>query len=468
MFELRQYQHDISTQAAALLREYKIAYLALEVRCGKTLTSMAAAEKYGAKNVLFVTKLKAISSIQDDYNSLSPAFTIDIINHESLHKITRRDYDLIIVDEAHTCGGFPKMPERTKQLCEIAAELPVIFLSGTPSAESWSQLYHQFAISSFSPFKEWKNFYSLVKAGFVEKKIKYVYGREVMDYSKADKTRIDELTKHLFLTYSQEEAGFEQFVEEEVVYVQMTKGTYFLADKLRKNRVYIGKEGEEILADTAVKLMQKNHQIYSGSVICEDGNGIVFDNSKAKYIKEHYAGKKIAIFYIFKAEYLLIVATFGINRLTGDPDEFNNSPDLIFVSQIQSGAMGINLSTAWALIMFNIHYSSVLYWQSRARLQTKDRTTEAKVIWLFSVGGIEAEIYEVVKQKKDFTLSYFRKKFPFKELRYETFEVDGQVATKINDKVTLFADTKEELNKKVILLAYLDKDVIIVEGQQVS
>jgi hypothetical protein len=45
----------------------------------------------------------------------------------------------------------------------------------------------------------------------------------------------------------------------------------------------------------------------------------------------------------------------------------------------------------------------------RARLQSKDRQKEAAVHWIFSENGIEDKIYRAVSNKKDYTLSYFRK-----------------------------------------------------------
>jgi len=128
--------------------------VAAEMRVGKTAIALQAAWNYGAKVVLFVTKLKAVSSIQNDFDSLNPPFIIDIINHESLHRIVRTDYDLVICDEHHVCSQYPTPAERTKLLKNICKGLPIIMLSGTPSAESWSQLYHQFWISSFSPFMD--------------------------------------------------------------------------------------------------------------------------------------------------------------------------------------------------------------------------------------------------------------------------------------------------------------------------
>jgi len=76
---------------------------------------------------------------------------------------------------------------------------------------------------------------------------------------------------------------------------------------------------------------------------------------------------------------------------------------------VQSGREGINLSSADCLIMYNIDFSAVSYWQARARLQTKDRKEDAIVYWLFFAGGIEEKIYKVVEGKKDFTLVHYKK-----------------------------------------------------------
>ena len=100
---LRLYQEEISAKAVDILKTKKIVYLAMEVRLGKTITALQTANDYGAKKVLFLTKLKAIKSIQDDYNAIQPNFEIKIINNESLHKVTDNDFDLLISDEHHRC-----------------------------------------------------------------------------------------------------------------------------------------------------------------------------------------------------------------------------------------------------------------------------------------------------------------------------------------------------------------------------
>lgn len=417
MITLHPYQIDIATRGLAVLRAYHILYLSMQVRTGKSLTAMYAAQLYGATSVLFLTKKKAIGSIdseeaQGDYQKLNPPFKMETINYEQAHKLRGEDYDFIICDEAHGLGAYPQPAKRVQYLKVICESKPIVFLSGTPSPESYSQLYHQFYISSWSPFAQYATFYKWAK-DFVEVRKKYYYKQEFNDYSKADESKITPLVDHLFISFTQEEAGFTQEVQEEVIEVMMDQRTYKLASHLKRHKVYVGRSGEEILCDTPLKLMNKLHQIFSGTVLTEHGQGLGFDTTKARFIAEHFAGQKIAVFYKFRCEAVMLQTVFA-GRWTESPEEFAKSDRLVFISQIQSGREGINLSTADCLVFMNIDFSAVSYWQARARLQSKDREKECKIYWVFAKGGIEKKIYEMVGKKKDYTLGYFLKDFNVK------------------------------------------------------
>jgi len=118
--ELRTYQKEISKKATGILNHYKFVYLAMEVRTGKTLTSLDIANNFlRIHNVLFITKKKAISSIEEDYEKLQPTYSIKVTNYEQLHNIDKRAWDVVIVDEAHSLGAFPKPSKRAKQVKEI-------------------------------------------------------------------------------------------------------------------------------------------------------------------------------------------------------------------------------------------------------------------------------------------------------------------------------------------------------------
>ena len=70
--KFRKYQSEIIDKAFDVLVKYGFVYLSMQVRTGKTLTAMGTAQKLGVDNMLFVTKKKAISSIEDDYKKLKP------------------------------------------------------------------------------------------------------------------------------------------------------------------------------------------------------------------------------------------------------------------------------------------------------------------------------------------------------------------------------------------------------------
>jgi hypothetical protein len=412
---LRQYQEDISTAACELLKQHKIAYLNMQVRTGKTITAFETVKKYGAKIVIFVTKKKAMQSVEQDYlQNYAKDFQLYLINFESLHRIKDLRPQLYIIDEAHSLGQFPIPSLRTTQLKSLCCKLPIIFLSGTPSPESYSQLFHQFWVSSYSPFNA-KRFYEWAK-DYVTVAEKYIFNRKINDYSNANQQKIEEITNHLFIPYTQEEAGFTELVHENVHHVKMSDKVYQIANRLRIDKVVTGKDGQVIEADTEVKLLNKLHQLYSGTILFDSGteinDGLILDDTKVKWVLNKFKGRKIAIYYKFRNELLMIQVAANLHGLliTNDADVFNKSDiTCIYVSQFVSGREGVNLSSADALICINIDFSAITYFQVRARLQSKDRTRTAEVHWVFAEGGIEDRIYKAVTNKKNYTLSYFKK-----------------------------------------------------------
>ena len=403
--KLRQYQIEKKDEAVDILSRLGIVYVAGEVRTGKTLISLAivAAMKY--RRCLFVTKKAAMGSIYDDYRKMGFVFQLDVINYESLHKVTDR-YNVIILDEAHAMGAFPKPSLRTKKVKELAYEKPIIFLSGTPNPESHSQLYHQFWVSIYSPWHDFATFYKW-KNIYVSVRQKIINGFRINDYSKGRKNLIQKDVEPYMVTLSQQEAGFTAYVEEIFIKVAMNPNIYKLMKVLKKDKLYKMKSGHVILADSPVRMQSVFHQLSSGTVKTEEGERYTLDTSKAEYIKKNFVGRKIAIYYKFIGEGNLLRKYFPNN--TDIPEKFNEGKDLIFIKQIVSGREGVNLSTADALVMFNIDFSATSYWQVRARMQTKARVNAAKLYWIFSDKGIEKSVYGAVKNKKNYTANYFNK-----------------------------------------------------------
>lgn len=404
-FEPRQYQIELSKKGCDILKKYGILYFAVEVRVGKTIMSLMTANLFMAKNVLFITKKRAIPSIKSDYDILGHNFNLTVINNESLHLIDG-EFDLLISDEHHRNGAFPKPNQVTKLIKEKYSHLPMIFLSGTPHPESYSQIYHQFWVSDLSPFNE-SNFYKWSKT-YVRVKDRHLGYAVVKDYSDGIKELINPIIEPYLLTYTQEQAGFKTEVKENILTVKMNDITHQVANKLKKDLFIISKDGREIISDTAVKLMQKLHQIYSGTVLFEDGTYRIIDTSKAEFIKEYFKGKRLGIFYKFKAEWDLLKQTFG-KDLTNDLELFNSGIKHIAL-QFQSGKEGISLSNADVLVAYNIDFSATTYFQFKDRMTTFDRK-ENNLFWIFSENGIEEKIYKSVQNKKSYTTNLFKKDY---------------------------------------------------------
>jgi hypothetical protein len=412
--QLRDYQREAVDKCKDVLQLYNVCYLAAEPRCGKNFMSFHIAQEMGWKRVAFITKKGALEGCHNDWRAFGNKFIMFFFNFEQTEKILAQKikFDGVIIDEAHSIAAYPKPSGRTKFIKELATGLPVLLMSGTPTPEGYSQIYHQYWVSDHSPFKGYSNFYRWAKE-FVDVKVKMRNGFSTNDYKKADEKRIKEITKKYTVPVSQVDAGFVSFVEEEVLIVKIDERIYDLMKLVKKNKVYKFRNGKTILADTPVKMQGIFHQLSSGTIKIteqkEDSEEVTYyalDESKAWFIKTKFAGQKIAIYYKYIEEGNVLRRVFPNH--TDSTNVFNGREDMVFIRQMVAGREGVNLSTCDALVMYNIDFSATTYWQVRARMQTKTRTKASKLYWIFSDIGIEQHVYEAVAKKKDFTLDYFR------------------------------------------------------------
>ena len=407
MYKLRPHQEEKSKELLNVLSNHKIAYLAGQVRSGKTLTALNTAKLFGAKSVLFITKKKAISSIQEDYDNFGFTYTLTVINYESLHKIVPKGYDLIIYDEAHSLGAFPKPSNRTKLAKKLFFNVPCILMSGTPAVESYSQLYHQFFVSAFSPFKNYTNFYKFAN-DLVDKKEMKLPTHTVIDYSGAKVNQINTIVKPYFVKMTQKDAGFESTVTEKIIRIGTPDFLVSSAKKLLKDRAIDGTNGF-ILGDTPAKLQSKVHQLINGHCIIERDDLTtfrkVFSNYKAKYIRGRFKSLKIAIMYYYQSELDILKEVFK-DSITTDLDEFNNNINKNFALQ-QSSTEGMNVSKADAIVYMNLGFSGKNYLQSRDRLTVKGRK-DNKVYYICEDFGMTEQILKTVKSKQDFNTKLFK------------------------------------------------------------
>jgi SNF2 family DNA or RNA helicase len=426
--ELRDYQQDLLKKGVEILTKYSIVYYALEMRLGKTFISLFTADHFKPKKVIFVTKKKAIDNIKADFEQTGFTWELVVTNYESMHKLDL-DADIIVFDESHRLGAMPMAGLATIAAQKLCGDKKVILLSGTPSPETESQLFHQFAISKYSPFNDYKNFFEWAndyvdvysQQIFIKNKQGKPIQRNIKKYDKAKKDKIFEVLESYFVRYSQKQAGFKQEIIERIIYIKPSEYQLQICRALKNSQRYDSANGWFVTADSGASMQSKFHQIYSGTVILSDEDEltesgkpkpkkrVILNVDKAKVIKSQFAGKKIAIFYKFEAELHAIKREF--DNITDSQFAFRDSNDLTFVGQITSCREGINLATADCLVFYNISFAALDYWQTRNRFQAQDREKPCEMYWIFTKGGIEEKIFEVVKNKKDYTLQYFKKDF---------------------------------------------------------
>lgn len=399
-FKLRKHQIPAVESCRKILKKYKLCILNGEVRTGKTHVALDVAKNY--QNVLFVTKKKAMSSIQGDYDAAGHSFNLILINYESLHKVKGK-FDLVIVDESHSISAFPKPSKRTKVLKTFCSN-DVLIMTGTLLPESNSQIYHQLWISKFSPFNRFTNFYSWFRKYGTPEIIYTAYGQSKSYKNSNWEMMKSEVNKYRVIV-TQKDAGFKCEITNHFHTVKMKPQTDAMIKRLLKDRIIEG-QNETIVADTPAKLQQKVHQLSSGSIKFDSGEKMVLDYSKAYFIADKFKSKKKAIFYKFTAE---LEAIKSVLDITQDIEEFNNSKKDIAL-QIVSGREGTNLSAADCLIMYNIDFSAVSYWQARDRMTVLNRT-ENNVHWLFSDCGICSKVFQAVSNKLDYNLKLFKKDY---------------------------------------------------------
>jgi hypothetical protein len=406
---LRDYQAEAVTRGTDILKKYGFVLFFMEVRTGKTITALTLSQEMDipGKAILVVTKKKAIPFIEEDIEKVGLR-GVTVINYESLHKVNP-GYQAVIIDESHSIGAFPKPNQRCRRLKAICNETKyLIYLTGTPTPESWSQLYHQLWVAgSRSPWRHYYNFYRWA-ADHVNVVEKRIGARTIKDYSGGIEGKILPAIEPMKITVTQAEAGFKGDVDERILKVVMSEESYRIWNELKRHRLV--EIGDEVVAcDTPADWMNKLHQVCGGTLIMdvEEGNkedAVLFDDSKVWAIKREFKGQKIAIIYKYRGERELLLR--GIEGITEDVEEFNGDNDLWFIGQVQSIREGVSLRAADALVMYAIDYSATSYWQVRARAQYKDREV-MPLYWVQAGGMLEDQVLARVRKKKNFTLRHF-------------------------------------------------------------
>jgi len=379
-------QLEKSASGFATLNDFGIVYLEMQERTGKTLTSILMAERCPkVKKVLVLTKKSARDGWHETLEAYKHTKDYHVTNYHQANKL-EAVYDLVILDEAHNyISSSPQPSQIWKKVKRLTWGNPIIYLSATPCAQGYHMLYHQFALSAWSPWRSYKTFYSWFRSYGIPNKIYTTTGQRETYTQVLDSVRGE--CEHLFIRGTRAELGFEHEPTDKLHYIDLSDGTKELYNTLVKHNIVedYSDTGMDLVCDTPMKLRTSLHMLEGGVAKIQDKYFVLPNREKIDYILNTWGDTPdVAIFYNYKAELIKLTAIFKRARLL----------------QSTSHAEGIDLKHIKHLIILSQDFSTARHTQRRARQANMARDTEIIVHFLLTEKGVSAQVYNTVSVNK--------------------------------------------------------------------
>ena len=375
-----------------VLKKYGLVYLAAEERTGKSLTAILLAEMTNRENILILTKKKALGGWNETLHSYQPDKMFKVTNYHQACKLSNT-YDLIILDEAHSyLSAYPKTGKIWRDVAKLTKGQPIIYLSATPYAQGPQLLFHQFKLSSWSPWNRYRNFYEWFRVYGISNPIRTPYGL-TETYTKVQPGTFNSV-QHLFITKTRKELDFEHEPEDVCKYIELNPETrHWYNQCMNSEMLKIPEMDIECPLDSPMKLRTTLHMLEGGVAKCEDKYYILPNQEKIDAIKRDFGDREdIAIMYQYIAEGEKLRKAF--QRAT--------------IMQGTSFAEGVDLSSFSTLIIYSQDFSTARHSQRRARQANKKRDTEIKVHFYLVKDAVSEQVYNTVsKNKQNFVDAVF-------------------------------------------------------------
>src|SRR5690606_20313884 len=164
--------------------------------------------------------------------------------------------------------------------------------------------------------------------------------------------------------------------------------------------------GQTLVGDTTLKRLLYLRQLAG-----------LYNPNKAERLKEllESTSDRVLVFYNFREEFNIIKSICQqlekpLSWINGDSRSlasYIDKSDSVTAIQYQSGALGENLQLANKAIYFSPPLDSILFEQSLARIRRIGQSRTCFYWYLVTQNSIEEQIYETLKQRKDFTDKLF-------------------------------------------------------------
>jgi len=386
------HQIKAASEITQVLRTKGLAYLFGEVRSGKTRTMIKVCESSKKKRILVLTKKQAIGGVERELKAVGAKKHYTVTNFEKAAKLTPGDYDFAVIDEAHCIGPRGKPTQRVKAIHALTYELPVLLMSGSPMSESPLSVYHQFWVTKYSPFAEFKTFYKFFAKYGIPCGIP-INGRIVEQYKKA-RPELLKFIEPWIVRMTQEDAGIEYKAIDKVHKVHLNSDTLAILETIKEDKV-INLDGHTIAMESDMKERVVLHQLEAGALKLDDGNIIETSSTEiVDYIRDTWGDRPE----------IAIMAHFHSTK-----QKIETHLPNVHVFSSDGHAEGTDLSNYEHFIIVNTGYSGAKHIQRRDRGVNINRSREAVVHHIVCEGQLSEAVYKAVSKKKDFNIQSFRR-----------------------------------------------------------
>lgn len=367
--------------------KYGVAYLQGEPRTGKTRTAFWAINKLPVHRVAFITKKNAIPGIESEAKVCKKQVTIT--NYEQAIKLNPKNFDLVVVDEAHNIGRVGKPSQRFKTLRSLAWDHPTVLLSGTPFVETPASAFYQFSVTKYTPLR-FKTFYDFFRYYGVPSPM-WLQGRLVEQYKKTKPELLTDLEPYI-VRLTQQQAGITAQATDVPHLFKLDTSTLALIEQIKSDGV-VTINGREFVFESDMAIRTAIHQIEAGALLY-DGQIVMLDNTEmVDYVRETFGDSPdVAVMSHFRSTRAKVA---------------QHLPNVRVYSS-DGHAEGVNLSHYKHFVILNTGYSGAKHVQRRDRGTLMGLTQERLVHHLMAKRQLSEKVYAAVSKKRDFNLAAFK------------------------------------------------------------
>lgn len=323
---------------------------------------------------------------------------VGVINYELIFRRpkikTLKDFTLMLDESSQIKNEKAK---RSKFILKLDSKNNIL-LSGTPVSGKYEEIWSQARLLGWNISKD-----TFEKNYLITKKFDYGIGfpiKRVVGYKNVERLK-RKLKDHGACFMKTDEVMDLPEQVNQIISVDNTVYYYnFLKDRI------IDVEDEELIGNSSLARM-----LYQRKLASE------YNENKLESFKDllDSTNDRLIVFYNFNNELeklkdICISLKKPISVINGsvkDLNNFNNCEDSVTLIQYQAGAMGLNLQKANKIIYFSLPLSSELMEQSKKRTHRIGQKKTCFYYYLITRNSIDEKIYEVLKQRRDYTNKLF-------------------------------------------------------------